>query len=393
VRLGVSALPIHTPGGIGRYARILASVLLTRFEGELHLFLQRREDLQLILQELPHHEASNFQPSGRTVLHLSKFPYLPRQVLHQMEVPRVFAGLKLDAYLSPDYVLPPIAGAAMSCVAFDTTPFAAPHLLGVRARLIYGVLAPRALAAAHRVICISERTREGLTRLFPDFAPKLRVVHPCLAPSFSAAAEEGYQHVGLVNVRTEYGIQGIPHPFILHVGVPGPRKNLDVLLRAFRELKLRMLPHRLVFVGGRAVPPPKQDKPITEAALPGGSTLTGTASLPEVLHLGRIADSDLITLYRHADLLVLPSLDEGFGYPVLEALCFRTPALVSANSPLAHLPGVAAASDVQSPLALAADLEEALRNLSELSSQLSAGFTRREYSCERFLEKLLDALS
>jgi glycosyltransferase involved in cell wall biosynthesis len=312
--------------------------------------------------------------------------------MHRLELGRVMAGQKLDAYIDPDYLLPDIPGVPCSCVIHDTSPFTALGTLGPKARIIYGAGAKRALRNAHRLICVSSVTLKSLTALFPEYSDKLRLVESCLAPKFSAASSEAYRPLSSVNIHTSLGDIEVPQPFILHVGVPGPRKNLNVLTEAFAEVKLRMFPHRLVFVGGQAKPVPKAQHPMPQVALPDGATLQAQIQLPDVLNLGRISDEDLVTLYRHADLLILPSLVEGFGYPVLEALAFRTPALVSAGSPLAYLPGVASMSDVTNPAQVALDIEETIRNLSSLAGEMAAGFNLSRFCCQRYLEDLRKAL-
>jgi len=392
VRLGISALAIHTPGGIGRYARILAAVLLTGFDGELHVFLQRRRDMQAILNELPRAKAERFVLHDKVQLHFSSFPVFPRHMLHQLELPGVFRQLNLDAYLDPDYVLPNLSGIGCHCVIHDTTPYAAPLLMGAKAQLIYRISGPTSLSRAKTLICVSKHTRDRMAELFPSLESKLHTVVSCIAPKFSMAGSETYRHLSAVDVETVHGIVSIPLPYVLHVGVAGPRKNLPALLTAFNEVKLRMLPHRLVVVGGRAKQLPKQERPLHEIALPDGSCFRPESPLPDVLHLGRVSDDDLVSLYRHADLMVLPSLEEGFGYPVLEALAFRTPALAAKDSPLAHLPGVATISDVRDPASIAAALEDALRRLSHLASELSSGFSIDYYSCDRYLHDLLTAI-
>ena len=392
MRLGLSALPIHTPGGIGRYARILAAVLLTRFDGELHVFLQRRRDMRLILNELPREEVERFVLRDNVQLHFSSLPALPRYILHQMELPIVFHPLNLDAYLNPDYILPNLSGVNCHCVIHDTTPYSSIDLLGAKAQLIFRVSGKASLIRAKALICVSDRTKTRMERLFPSMESKLRTVVPCLSPKLNKAGLDAYRRLNVVNVETTRGAVSIPLPYVLHVGVTGPRKNLPVFLNAFHEMKLRMLPHRLVIVGGRLKPPVKQKMPIHQIALPDGSCLSPESPLPDIIHLGRVSDDDLVSLYRHADLLALPSLEEGFGYPVLEALAFRTPSLTTSDSPLAHLPGVATIPDVRDSASIAEALEDALRGLAGLASRLTENFSIDYYSCDRYLCDLLSAI-
>ncbi len=386
-------LAIHTPGGIGRYARILGATLLTHFQGELHLFLASKGDLNRILNELSPEIAGNFELSANTHLHYSWLPLAPRFVMHQLEVGSVFGRIGLDAYLDPDYVLPKLSSVPSFCVVHDTTPFTSPKMLGAKARIIYGIGARSALQKARCLIISSPGVANSLTELFPCFAHKLRLVEACLAPKFAAACATPYRPQSLIRVQTEIGEVTLPQPFILHVGVPGPRKNIETLIKAFGEAKLRMFPHRLVFVGGKAKASLKQQQPIPQVALPNGMSVQQITQLPEIVHLGHVSDDDLVALYRHADLLLLPSLVEGFGYPVLEALAFRTPALVSAGSPLSHLPGVAQIHNPRDYIAMASEIEDALRDLPRLSAEIASAFSISHYSCERYLTELLAALT
>jgi len=349
--------------------------------------------MHAILNELPREKAERFVLRDNVQLHFSSFPAFPRYILHQMELPGVFRPLNLDAHLDPDYVLPNLPGIGCHCVIHDTTPYAAPFLMGAKAQLIYRISGPASLRRAKTLICVSEQTRARMVKLFPSLEPKLHTVVSCLAPKFSKAGSDAYRRLSTANVETAHGAVSVPLPYVLHVGVAGPRKNLPALLAAFKEAKLRMFPHRLVIVGGRAKPLSRQDHPLHEIALPDGSCLHPDSPLPDVLHLGRVSDDDLVSLYRHADLLVLPSLEEGFGYPVLEALAFRTPALAANDSPLAHLPGVATISDVRDPASIATALEDALRGLADLASKLAAGFSSDYYSCDRYLRDLLATIS
>lgn len=385
-------LAIHTAGGIGRYARILGAALLENYHGELHLFLRSEGDLSLILRECANTSTQEFALKAGHNLHFSKTPSLPRYFIHQMELGAVFAGLKLDAYFDPDFILPSLHGVRCACTVHDLTPFTSPKMLGPKARFIYGRSARPALAKAYRLITGSPHILESFAKLYPQYLEKMRIVEPCLAPSLAEASASAYYPRSTILIETEVGEVQLPQPFILHVGVPGPRKNIKTLIKAYGEAKLRMFPHRLVFVGGKAAPMPRRVDAVPQVAYSNGTTKQ-FSQLPEILRLGRVSDDDLITLYRHADLLVLPSFEEGFGYPVLEALAFRTPALVSINSPLSHLPGVVAIQNPSDYMSMAEDLEAALRSLPRLSAEISSSFSLAHYRCERYLEELLAALA
>ena len=113
-----------------------------------------------------------------------------------------------------------------------------------------------------------------------------------------------------------------PAPYFLHVGVLEPRKNLGVILEAWREVRRRHSVE-LVLVGRR-----RKDFP------PLGPE-------PGLVLAGEIEDEPLAALYSHALALLMPSLYEGFGLPVIEAMCCGAPVITSRDPALAEVAGEA----------------------------------------------------
>lgn len=112
---------------------------------------------------------------------------------------------------------------------------------------------------------------------------------------------------------------GVARPYLLALGTLEPRKNLDQLVRAFLALKQAgEIPlHKLVLVGGKGW----RDSTLNR--------LLQDASKHDVISLGYVSDEHLPALYSGADLFVFPSLYEGFGMPVLEALACGTPVVAT----------------------------------------------------------------
>ncbi|HET8647359.1 MAG TPA: glycosyltransferase family 1 protein, partial [Vicinamibacteria bacterium] len=122
---------------------------------------------------------------------------------------------------------------------------------------------------------------------------------------------------------------GIAPPYFLYVGTLEPRKNLARALRAFTSLAASLPAHRFVLVGQQGW---KYADVLREAQAAGGRVL-----LP-----GYVAEDDLPLLYTHADALVYPSLYEGFGFPVVEAMACGAPVVTSRGSSLEEVAGEAA---------------------------------------------------
>ncbi|NPV68858.1 MAG: glycosyltransferase family 4 protein [Anaerolineae bacterium] len=169
------------------------------------------------------------------------------------------------------------------------------------------------------VLADSEATRRDLTVLYGIPAEKVRVVYPGvderLAPVTDGAT--------LAAVRTRYGL---PDRYLLFVGTLQPRKNIQRLVQAYAVAELHQRGIGLVLAGGRGW--------LYNPAW--------TAGVPGVVETGYVADDDLAALYSGAEALVFPSLYEGFGFPVLEAMHCGTPVMASCTSSLPELAGEAA---------------------------------------------------
>ena len=151
----------------------------------------------------------------------------------------------------------------------------------------YGrALMPRAVRNADRVICVSRATARDAVGLLDVPYRKLRVIPNAIEPVFSHPP----------------GPPPLEPPYLLCVGTPEPRKNLPALLEAFTLVRRAGRRVRLALVGADGW----------------GDVRVG--STEGVVAFGRVDDSELRDLYAHAEALVLPSLWEGFGLPVAEAL-------------------------------------------------------------------------
>ena len=202
-------------------------------------------------------------------------------------------------------------------------------------------LMPQALRMADRVIAVSASTKADLESEFPQIRGRVRVVH--LGPT-TMPQPHG---------RESLQALGINRPYLLFVGTLEPRKNLERLLEAFgsipESLKDR---YQLVIAGGKGWG--KIDLP---------SLVHGLGLDRSVCMTGFVTDEQLSTLYAHAYMLAMPSLYEGFGLPLLEAMSFGVPVLTSNISSLPEVAGDAAIFvDPLNTGSIAAGLTQALTN-------------------------------
>ena len=204
-------------------------------------------------------------------------------------------------------------------------------------------LVPRFLRACDRIIAISESTKRDAVRLYGIPEEKIVVTH--------LAAEDRFRPADPDRVAEVRGRFGLPPRFLLYVGTIEPRKNLDVLLGALLQLKGRGRDVPLVVAGRLGW--------LYDGFLAKIRSL-GLESL--VLLPGFVPDDDLPALYTAAEAFVYPSVYEGFGIPVLEAMGCGTPVLCSDAS---SLPEVAGDGGILLPPGDPAAWAEAIARLTE----------------------------
>jgi glycosyltransferase involved in cell wall biosynthesis len=212
----------------------------------------------------------------------------------------------------------------------------------------------RAIRSADAIITVSRHTAEDLMRHRRLDPQRIHVVP--LAASLPPAGAD----VEETRARLK-----VPSPYVLFVGTLEPRKNLVRLVRAYRRVAARGAPHALVLAGPMGW---GHQQLMRELALeaPGVVILTGETS-----------ESDRDALYRGASVFVYPSLYEGFGLPVLEAMARGTPCIVSASSSLPEVAGEAAIPvDPRSVAGLTEAIERVINDRG-LAAQLGAAGRRR----------------
>ncbi|MCS6848706.1 MAG: glycosyltransferase family 1 protein [Anaerolineae bacterium] len=180
-------------------------------------------------------------------------------------------------------------------------------------------------SVADRIIAVSHFTRQDILRLIPEAAPeKVVVVHE--AADEKLKIENGELKREWPTPHSQFSIFNFQ--FILFVGTLEPRKNLSTLLRALARLPAEV---RLVVVGAVGW---------RNEALGDVARELGVAD--RVTFAGWVSDDELDALYCRARLLVMPSLSEGFGLPVLEAMSRGTPVVCSSAGSLPEIAADAA---------------------------------------------------
>jgi glycosyltransferase involved in cell wall biosynthesis len=174
---------------------------------------------------------------------------------------------------------------------------------------------------ANRIHAISEQTKRDLMHYFQVPEEKIEVIYQSINPLFFQESTRAQQY----NIRRKYQL---PEKFILTVGTVEPRKNLLSLLEGMVQSKTYI---PLVVVGKLTDYQQKIQKFI-EADL----------NRLQIFFLSRIQDDELYVLYQMAEIMVYPSLFEGFGLPVAEANASGCPVITSNTSSLPEAGGSAA---------------------------------------------------
>ena len=203
-------------------------------------------------------------------------------------------------------------------VVFDMVAFDRSLRPQRRAGVIERMTLPRTVRRAAAIAAISEATRDQLSARFPRAAAKTMVTPLGADAAFSPDAD------GDAGVLARHGIA---KPYLLSIGTLEPRKNLPRLIEAFTALPAEAEGrHRLVLIGPTGWDP--------------GETLAAvSANRDRVTTLGHVPDEELPALYRQAELFCYPSLQEGFGLPLLEAMQCGTAVVASDRPSLVEVGG------------------------------------------------------
>ena len=296
---------------------------------------------------------------------IPKGPQFPiRSVWMQLHLPLLLRRLRPDLVHYTNY-LAPVVGDAPYVVSFhDMTLLLFPHLHTAKKRLLTASLIPRVARRASLILAPSEASRRDVIRLLGVDPARVRMI-PYAAPDDFRPAAAGPEALA------EYGVAP---PYLLYVGTLEPRKNLPRTLRAFARVAASHPDARLVLVGQRGW---DYEDVLREAQTP--------ALRDRVLMLGYVREEHLPLLYTHATAFVYPSLYEGFGFPVVEAMACGTPVLTSRSSSLSEIAeGAALVVDPEDEAALAEGMDGLLGDAALRADLRTRGLARVAcYSWER----------
>lgn len=314
IYIDVSAA-LHGKAGLGRYAESLTQALVAKDPARFALFFNRSGRTKVLsgLEGTPSRSVRAAYKPWRMAVWLGQ--------IAGVGFDRLLPGAEL--YHGTEHLLMPLRNVPSVLTVHDLIFRLFPQH---HKRLNYWYLnaaMPLYCRRASAIIAVSQATKQDLVRCYRLDPAKITVIHEAAAPHFAPASS-----AQVAQVRARYRL---PEEYLLHVGTIEPRKNLSRLLEAIHRLRRGKEDIRLVVVGSK------------------GWLYEGFFQRLEDLELGDavimpgyVPDTDLAAIYTGARLVVLPSLYEGFGLPVLEAMVCGVPVVCSDRSSLPEVGGDAA---------------------------------------------------
>jgi glycosyltransferase involved in cell wall biosynthesis len=289
----------------------------------------------------------------------------------QITLPRALARDGADIFLSPYYKAPVVAPCPVVLTIHDL------FFIGYGGRrsprdLVLSAAARLYARCARAIVTDSEHSRRAVVERLGVEPEKVTAIGVAVGAEFAPTPLTD-------SARSRYGLGP---SYVLFVGNFMPHKNVDGLLRAWAALPATLRrAHRLVLAGGD----------VTRRA--GVEALARTLDV-DVVFPGRIDDGDLPAVYSGCAAFVLPSLDEGFGVPAVEAMACGAPVIVSDRGALPEVAGPGAAVvEVGAPATLAAALARVLLEPEHCEALRRRGRLRAaDFTPERTAARVLDLL-
>lgn len=361
IRVEVSCTALQQKSGVGRYTELLTNALATQATvyGYYFNFLGRQST-----------------PELNSLVKLEENRLVPLRVYNKLSsigIPLpVFDHLlpKVDLTIHPNFATWPTRHSrCIATVIHDLTYFYHPELVEEKNLAHLRRVVPVSLKKADFIITVSEAVKAELVREF-DIPPEKCVVTTIPpSPSFTDDTQP------LQDIHTKYKLP--TKKFILFIGNLEPRKNLATLIRAYRLLPANLQKeYSLVIGGGQG-----WNFQETEAILQEGG------EVGKICRIGYIDQIDLTSFYRLASLFVMPSLYEGFGMPVLEAISSHCP-IVCADIPVLREAGGDIASYAR-PLDPQDFAHHITRQLDKKPSEESVTQHLMQFSWERNAQRII----
>lgn len=287
--------------GIGTYIQNLMK------NGCYDIALGKENEIKTIKQDI---ETIEFDSSIYGIKEQLKFPY------------KELKKMKPDVLHVPHYNVPIFYRGKMVVTIHDLTHLVLPEFLPNKFAYIYAkFMIWIAIKKSSQILTVSENTKNDLIRMFKVKPEKITVTYNGVGEEFKKKEKQEVEYL--------YKKFNIPEnkKIIMYVGNLKPHKNLERLLEAYSKIK-DIDDTRLLLVGKAF------------SNYNGLEEKEKTLNIKnKVIHTGIVSQEELVDLYNLADLFIFPSLYEGFGIPILEALACETPVISSNTSSMPEVGG------------------------------------------------------
>jgi glycosyltransferase involved in cell wall biosynthesis len=291
----------------------------------------------------------------------------------QIAVPWAIRNRNLDIIFNPKFTIPFFTRPKKIFVLHGSEWFAIPKHFKWLDQMYFGKLVPLYCRHADAFIAVADAVKADAVRYVNADPRKIFSVHNAIDPTKFRFIDDAQQ---LRSVKEKYQL---PEKYILWVGQIESRKNVRRLLQAFAQIS-KEFPHKLVIAG--------EQRWSTKGEL----AELGQLGIEDRLQiLGWVSHEDLPAIYRMADLFAFPSLYEGFGIPLVEAMACGCPILTATTcAPPEVVDGAAYLVDPYDVPAIAEGLRTTLRDPALRERMVARGLERaKDFSWERCARQVL----
>lgn len=387
MKIGINASFLRKKGtGIGQVTFNFLEKLKEFSSNENNKFILYCEEKPVDLEFPPDFEVKTFLPKWW------KRDDLLRKWLWEKQLAREAMKDKCDVFISlyqsattfRGYILP-----KHTMIVHDIVPKLFPGYRGNSRQAFYWKKVERGIQTANHIVAISENTKNDLVRELKIPEEKISVAYLDVSTRFDILPSEQT----ITDVLKKYGLK---KGYIYHGGGLEVRKNTETLLRAYAKLMHKYLSIPVPDRNNQEFPPLVISGKIFDKS---NTLTTDVRGLIEKLELrdkvkllGFVPEEDLPSLYRGALFFVYPSLYEGFGLPILEALRMGVPILTSDNSSLKEVGGSAALyTDPRNMEELASQMGRLLTDATLRASLISQSAKQAvKFNWDSFIEKVLE---
>lgn len=318
MRIGVNTLFL-IPGEVGGtetyLCQTLTAILRSQQAPALVLFTNREND-GFLRKELREFNQVEFVELG-----FAASNRYSRIIREQVQLPPLVKKSRVDVLWSPGYTAPFFSACPQVVTIPDMQYKSHPEDMTSLAMITTDILVKAAVKRCRRIIAISEFSKQEVTKFTGADPNSIDITHLAAAATFSERISESERSRVLKNLGTGDG------KYLLCVANSYPHKNIHALVEAFGEL-LAEIPHRLVIVGKKRF----GESRVLQA-------IDKLADKSRVCRIERVAAEELPAVYQAADLFVFPSLYEGFGLPVLEAMTAGVPVVATRKASIPEIGG------------------------------------------------------